>query len=116
MKISENYGIPASATGFTPKELDRAAEQCGIVMQCTSLGMHGMTVDYEYLDFLEKLPKGAAVADALYNPDPTSFIAKARALGLPNANGSPMLANQMLLMFGNVLRCDRRCQRCPYLL
>ena len=105
-RIEKHYNTPARAISFTPDDLDKVAAQCSAVMQCTSLGMHGMKDDYEYLGFLDKLPKDGAVADVIYNPDPTNFLAKARQIGLKNANGMPMLANQMLLMFGNVLRCN----------
>ncbi|MHB1315201.1 MAG: shikimate dehydrogenase family protein [Christensenellales bacterium] len=105
-KIIKHYNTPAKAISFTPQALDEAAAQCMAVMQCTSLGMHGVKEDFEYLGFVDKLPKGAAVADVTYNPDPTSFIAKARQSGIANANGMPMLANQMVLMFRNVLHCE----------
>ncbi|MDR1284053.1 MAG: hypothetical protein LBK99_25040 [Opitutaceae bacterium] len=42
----------------------------------------------------EALPRPAGVYDMIYNPAETPLLARARALGLPAANGLSMLIHQ----------------------
>ncbi|MHB1316001.1 MAG: shikimate dehydrogenase family protein [Christensenellales bacterium] len=105
-KINDNYTAECKAIEFTPGALDIAAEQSTLVMQCTSLGMHGVTENFTYLGFLDKLPRGAAVADAIYNPDPTKILDKARSMGIETINGMPMLACQLAETYKLVYHFD----------
>ncbi len=104
--VSRYRGIPVTGGGLTAEELDRAAEGTGIVLQCTSLGLAGSDQDYSYLGFLERLNADAAAADAIYNPDPTSFLRKARECGLKTVNGIGMLACQKRQIFKACLGID----------
>lgn len=100
--IAKKLSAPASAIPLIPGALDEAAKACSLVVQCTSLGLYGTGTDFEYLGFLEKMAPGAVAADALYNPDPTSFLKVATDLQLKTVNGMPMLGCQMAEIFKNI--------------
>lgn len=93
--LREHTGKPVHAGGLTVKELDRAAERANVVAQCTSLGMYGTGTTFPYLNFMKKLRKDTVVADALYNPPQTAFLAAAAGSGLKTASGVGMLSNQV---------------------
>lgn len=88
-------GIEAVAGPLTKEALDHAAANSHIVAQCTSLGLNGHAADFEYLGFIEKLPKDALIEDAIFNPLQTSILKAGAAAGLVTINGISMLANQM---------------------
>ena len=60
------------------------------------MGMSGVMARFERLNFLEALPKGAAVCDIIYSPPETMLLARARALGHPTLNGLGMLIYQAI--------------------
>lgn len=90
---------PARLTpaGFGIQELTRLAGESGLLVNCTSLGMAGTNADFEDLSFLEALPQGAAVCDAIYAPPETTLLRRARDLGHPTMNGLGMLLHQAIL-------------------
>lgn len=61
------------------------------VINATSSGLH--PEDTAPID-LAQLPAPAGVFDMIYNPAVTPLLARARALGLPSANGLSMLVHQ----------------------
>lgn len=86
--------VPA---GLEKEELCRLAKESEILVNCTSLGMAGTGTDFDDLSFVEALPEGAAVCDAIYAPAETSLLKKAREKGHPAMNGMGMLLHQAIL-------------------
>lgn len=82
--------------GFTLSELSAACSESDVLVNCTNLGMNG-SPDFETLDFLNFLPKGAAVCDLIYHPLETSLLKKAKEQGHPAMNGLPLLIHQAIL-------------------
>ena len=82
--------------GFTLPELSAACSESDVLVNCTNLGMNG-SPDFETLDFLNSLPKGAAVCDLIYHPLETSLLKKAKQQGHPAMNGLPLLIHQAIL-------------------
>ncbi|MGN0967715.1 MAG: shikimate dehydrogenase [Oscillospiraceae bacterium] len=85
-----------STSGFSVGELARVAANCDVLINCTNLGMAG-SPEFESLDFLDALPKGARVCDLIYHPLETALLSRARALGHPAMNGLPLLIHQAIL-------------------
>ena len=79
---------------FDPETLRREAAASGLLVNCSSLGM---TAPFPDLSFLEALPAGAPVCDAVYEPAKTPLLARAEELGHPVMNGLPMLVWQGVL-------------------
>ena len=73
--------------------LQAAASGADILINCTSLGMTGKA-EFESLDFIDSLPSGAIVIDAVYEPLETAFLRRARARGLSAVSGLWMLVYQ----------------------
>lgn len=71
----------------------RYASGAGLVVNTTSIGMHGTR--FEDLD-LRLLPKTALVTDIVYVPLVTALLADARALGLRTVDGLGMLLHQAI--------------------
>ncbi|MHB1314397.1 MAG: shikimate dehydrogenase family protein [Christensenellales bacterium] len=94
-KLKQYSPIKATAVSTEPAELDKAAGQCSILFQCTSLGMHGKGAEHEYLGFLDKMPKGSGIAEAIYNPDPTKLISEAKKRGFLTVSGMAMYLCQL---------------------
>jgi len=69
------------------------APRAGLVVNTTSVGMHGS----QFSDLaLTKLPKSALVTDLVYVPLETPLLAEARALGLKTVDGLGMLLHQAI--------------------
>ena len=84
----------AHPADFAPDTLCRLARGCGLVVNCTSLGMTGTGQEFADLSFLEQLAPGAGVFDLIYSPPCTELLKRAGELGLRTANGSGMLVWQ----------------------
>lgn len=67
------------------------APTTGLVVNTTTLGMHGSRFEGLRLDLL---PRGALVTDIVYTPLETPLLAEARALGLRTVDGLGMLLHQ----------------------
>jgi len=82
-----------------PASWDEVAEllpRAGLLVNTTSLGMHGqppLEID------LGKLPRDAVVADLVYVPLETPLLAAAKARGLRTADGLGMLLHQAVRGF-----------------
>lgn len=77
-----------------PVALDRFAElapSVGLVVNTTTIGMHGTRFEGLALDHL---PKSTLVTDIVYVPLKTPLLADARALGLRTVDGLGMLLHQ----------------------
>ena len=95
-KVCQTTGVTTDYKPLERSELDAVAPESQLVVQCTSLGMYGMNQDFDYLGFIDLLPEGSLVADAIYNPECTSILAKARQRGLTTVDGVQMLVWQLL--------------------
>lgn len=80
---------PFEAHGFDA--FDELAPQTGLVINTSSIGMHGTRFDW--LD-LSLLPETALVTDIVYAPLVTPLLAEARARGLRTVDGLGMLLHQ----------------------
>ena len=67
--------------GFDPDTLRREAAECGLLVNCTSLGMEGAAGQFEEFSFLDALPAGAPVVDLIYAPAETELLRRAREGG-----------------------------------
>ena len=72
-------------------EFAEHAPNAGLVVNCTSIGMHGSS--FEDID-LGRLPKTALVTDIVYTPLVTPLLAEAQTLGLRTVDGLGMLLHQ----------------------
>lgn len=86
--------IETVTDGMTPEAMRKYAPDTDLVVQCTSLGMHGQASDYEDLSFVDLLPKTATIADVIFNPERTSILLAGERNGLKVINGMGMLVNQ----------------------
>lgn len=82
---------------FRSETLRAVAARSQLLINCTSLGMEGAAAQFKDLSFLEALPQGAAVCDAIYAPAETLLLRRARELGHPTMNGMGMLLHQAIL-------------------
>lgn len=94
-KVHQTTGVATDYKPLVRSDLDAIAPESHLVVQCTSLGMYGMNQDFEYLGFIDLLPDGSLVADAIYNPETTAILAKAIQRGLMTINGIQMLVWQL---------------------
>ena len=90
---------PAHLTpaGFGIEELCKLCEKAHVLVNCTSLGMGGTGANFADLSFVDALPPGAAVCDAIYSPPETTVLRRARGTGHPTMNGLGMLVGQGVL-------------------
>jgi shikimate dehydrogenase len=80
---------PFEAHGF--EAFAELAPRTGIVINTTSIGMHGTRFDWLDLDLL---PQRTLVTDIVYVPLLTPLLAQAQAHGLPTVDGLGMLLHQ----------------------
>ena len=87
--IAQEFGGPIKALPWERRH--EALEGAAMVVNTTSCGMVGQpALDIE----LDKLPQSAVVADIIYIPLETPFLAAARRRGNSTINGLGMLLNQ----------------------
>ena len=88
-KIAEEFGAPLTALKW--EQRSDALEDAAMVVNTTSQGMVGQSA----LDInIDKLPQHALVADIIYTPLETPFLAAARKRGNATVNGLGMLLHQ----------------------
>ncbi|WP_297111365.1 shikimate dehydrogenase [uncultured Devosia sp.] len=87
--LVEDIGGPFEAHGFDA--FADLAPRTGLVVNTSSIGMHGTRFDW--LD-LGLLPPTALVTDIVYTPLETPLLADARARGLKTVDGLGMLLHQ----------------------
>ncbi len=87
-------GIGTVAWGGAP--LDAALRMTDLVVNCTTLGMHGQGCPLRP-EALDLLPRDAVVCDIVYVPEQTPLLAAARAQGRVGVGGLGMLAWQAAL-------------------
>ena len=93
-KMAPSHLTPA---GFGIEELCKLCKGADLLVNCTSLGMEGTGRDFADLAFVDALPRGAAVCDAIYAPAETALLRRAREKGHPAMNGMGMLLHQAIL-------------------
>lgn len=96
--VHTRFDLPIHTAAFTPENLDAEAEKCDIILQCTSMGLPGVPDDYEYLGFIDHLRDDVFVADVIFNPPVTKFLAKAQERGLKTINGERMALYPCMFM------------------
>ena len=84
-----------TAADFAPDTLMRLCAQADLVVNGTNLGMEGQN-QFPDFGFLDALPVGAGVFDAIYHPAETELLKRAKARGLNTCNGLPMLIHQSI--------------------
>jgi shikimate dehydrogenase len=92
--LADQFG--ASVHPVTWQAIEGLLPRAGLLVNTTSLGMHGqpaLSVD------LGLLPSQAVVADLVYVPLETELLAAARARGLQTADGLGMLLHQAVRGF-----------------
>ena len=96
---------PARVEAVAWHDLPDALARTGLLVNTTALGMIG----HPPLDLdLLPLPEDAAVADIVYAPLETPFLAAARARGLPAVDGLGMLLHQAVPGFARWFRTTPR--------
>jgi shikimate dehydrogenase len=92
--LADQFGETVRAIAW--EEVGEAMPQAGLLVNTTSLGMHGQPA----LDLdLGPLPSHAIVADLVYVPLETPLLAAARARALRTADGLGMLLHQAVRGF-----------------
>ncbi|WEK04194.1 MAG: shikimate dehydrogenase [Candidatus Devosia phytovorans] len=86
--LAAAIGGPILAHGLD--EWDDNAPNAGIVINTSSIGMHGTSMDFD----LALLPKSALVTDIVYTPLVTPLLADAVTHGLKTVDGLGMLLHQ----------------------
>ena len=97
MALCQTDPIHLTWAGFEAKELCKLCEEADVLVNCTSLGMGGTGANFPDLSFVDALPSGAAVCDAVYFPLETALLKRARETGRPTMNGLGMLVGQGVL-------------------
>lgn len=95
----DNTGMDVETLLLTPENLDKAAEDAELFLQCTPLGMGGFGHDHKYLGFMDRLPKSCSVLDVVGNPPETKVLKRAKELGLTRTYGMDMLLAQAIEIF-----------------
>jgi shikimate dehydrogenase len=110
--LEQNTDMKVEALAATPENLDRAAAQSDMFLQCSPLGMAGFGATHEYLGYIEKISKDGVVLDVVVNPPDTPVILAAKQRGLRTVPGMRMLAGQMgeifNFMFGITLSAKNK--------
>lgn len=83
--------------GFSAEELAGEAARCGLLVNCTSLGMEGAKGQFADFSFLDSLAEGAPVVDLIYAPAETELLRQAGLRGHRTINGLGLLVNQAVL-------------------
>ena len=83
--------------GFDGHTLYEEAENCDVLVNCTSLGMAGTKGQFEDFSFLDGLADGVPVVDLIYAPAQTELLRQAKRRGHKTVNGFGLLVNQAVL-------------------
>lgn len=97
--LRNNTAMEVVVISTDKEELDQTAAECKLLANLTPLGMKGYPYKHEYLGFIDKMPKDAAVFDCIINPPDSEVILAAKANGLLTIPGMQMLVSQMDVIF-----------------
>lgn len=89
-RLAGEFGPEGFSIG-TLEDISEAAPLAGLIVNTTSLGMHGTR--FEQFD-MKGLRPGTLVTDIVYTPLETPLLAEARAHGLRTVDGLGMLLHQ----------------------
>lgn len=95
----DNTALEVETMLLTPENLDKAAENSELFLQCTPLGMGGFNHDHKYLGFMDRFPSTCSVLDVVGNPPETKVLRRAKELGLIRTYGMDMLLAQAKELF-----------------
>jgi shikimate dehydrogenase len=87
--------VAFSAGDLRPETLRESFRGTDLIVQCTSLGLHG---EWERFPFKE-VEKSTRFADIVYRAGGTALVRRLRARGIPAVDGLPMLAHQAARSF-----------------
>lgn len=91
-RLANEFGHDGFTAG-TLDDINQLAPRAGLVVNTTSLGMHGTRFDQFDMNVLRP---GTLVTDIVYSPLETPLLADARARGLPVVDGLGMLLHQAM--------------------
>jgi shikimate dehydrogenase len=96
VRVANRTAEKAAALGdpvpFTVAAMDIIASDCALVVNCTSLGLHGDEVPPELP--MAGIGRGQVVADIVYRPGGTPWLAAAASRGARPVDGLAMLLHQ----------------------
>lgn len=95
-RLAADIGGGVAAVPWAPAPLEEVLRSADLVVNCTTLGMHGRGSPLA-ADDLTRLPRHAVVCDIVYVPEETPLLAAARACGRTAVGGLGMLAWQAAL-------------------
>ena len=87
--LASEFGASIQAHPWNQR--DQALANASLIVNTTSLGMHGQP---ELEIHLDELPTSALVSDIVYSPLETTLLRNAKLRGNPTANGLGMLLHQ----------------------
>lgn len=79
------------------KDFEQALAEAELFINCTPLGMQGVSAQFADFDFLNALPTSAPVCDLIYRPLRTRLLEEAEKRGHQTMNGLGMLIHQAIL-------------------
>ena len=93
-ELAANRGVPARAIDLNALQSDGFAGQLGLIVNCTSLGMHHGPDEAASPMTASQIPPSALVYDLVYNPMLTPLLRAAHSVGAPTLGGISMLVYQ----------------------
>lgn len=84
-------------TDLSPRNTKAALAGADLFVNCTPLGMQGVSADFDNFDFLDALPASTPVCDVIYRPLRTHLLEEAELRGHKTINGLGMLIHQAIL-------------------
>lgn len=106
-EIRDKFDITSKVDfgGFDISEIKKHVTDCDMLLNATPLGMTGVSADYEDLSFIDCLRENTFVADLIYSPEKTKFLAYAEHKNHKIMNGYGMLIGQAILADEIYLGC-----------
>ncbi|MBP3730735.1 MAG: shikimate dehydrogenase [Mailhella sp.] len=83
--------------GMNRTDMEKTLAQADLLVNCTPLGMDGVSARFDGFSFLDALPASAFVCDVIYRPLKTRLLAEAEQRGHHVMNGLGMLIHQAIL-------------------
>ncbi len=95
IKNTVNYKIDIGL--LSTDAISKHCKDCDILINCTPLGMQGISENFSDFSFLSSLKSDALVFDLIYSPPETCLLKEAAKRGLCTMNGLDMLIYQGLV-------------------
>jgi len=87
-------GTSVAWTHWGDGDFQRSLRECGLLVNCTPVGMRFGPAEGEAPVAADIIPPGCLTFDLVYNPEETPFLAAARLRGARTAGGLAMLVYQ----------------------